>query len=292
MLLFYNSVNQNKGGKVNLTDLIKRESIARPWAEGEKIPWNDPDFSRRMLKEHLSQQHDAASRRSVKIKKHVDWINGTLLTQTPSHILDLGCGPGLYAARLATLGHAVVGIDFSPASIDYAIKHSPQNCSYTLSDIRKADFGTGFDLVMFIYGEFNVFKPADARQILNKAHAALKPGGQLLLEVSTFDGVEQMGNMPSTWYSSKSGLFSDNPHLCLMETFWDEEQSIATQRFFIVDSKTSETTRYAFSTQAYDEDEFPALLEETGFGDVRVYPSLTGNVENEADEFMAIVARK
>ena len=29
-------------------------------------------------------------------------------------------GRGLYASRLARLGHRCVGIDFSPASIDYA----------------------------------------------------------------------------------------------------------------------------------------------------------------------------
>lgn len=35
-------------------------------------------------------------------------------------MLDLGCGPGLYSHRLATLGHRVHGIDFGPASIAYA----------------------------------------------------------------------------------------------------------------------------------------------------------------------------
>ena len=48
---------------MNLLDLIHRASPPAPWAEGDKIPWNDPDFSRRMLREHLSQAHDAASRR-------------------------------------------------------------------------------------------------------------------------------------------------------------------------------------------------------------------------------------
>ena len=44
----------------NLLDLIRREAAPEPWAEGEKIPWDDPGFSRRMLEEHLSQAHDAA----------------------------------------------------------------------------------------------------------------------------------------------------------------------------------------------------------------------------------------
>ena len=60
VILGYNVAMQ----KITLTDLIQRDIAPKPWAEGEKIPWNDPEFSRRMLKEHLSQKHDAASRRT------------------------------------------------------------------------------------------------------------------------------------------------------------------------------------------------------------------------------------
>ena len=46
----------------SLTDLVHRAPIPLPWAEGDNIPWHDPEFSQRMLREHLSQAHDAASR--------------------------------------------------------------------------------------------------------------------------------------------------------------------------------------------------------------------------------------
>ena len=48
---------------MELSKIIARTIPPKPWIEGEKIPWNDPEFSKRMLKEHLSQNHDAASRR-------------------------------------------------------------------------------------------------------------------------------------------------------------------------------------------------------------------------------------
>lgn len=277
---------------MNLLELIQRDPHPQPWAEGEKIPWNDPDFSQRMLKEHLTQQHDAASRRTPKIKKHVEWIDKTLLSDGPSRILDLGCGPGLYAARLAARGHTVRGIDFSPASIEYAAKHSSENCSYTLGDVRTTGFGSDYDLVMFIYGEFNVFKPADAHLILQKACAALKPGGRIVLEIHTVDVVEQMGNQPSTWYSSESGLFSDRPHLCLMETFFDAEQTIATERFLIIDAETSQVTRYAASTIAYDELQIESMLQEAGFEDVCSFPSLIGKVDPGATDFFVVTASR
>lgn len=277
---------------MNLIDIVNRNMQLEPWAEGEKIPWNDPEFSGRMLKEHLTQQHDAASRRTVTIRKHVQWIHKQLLHGQPARILDLGCGPGLYASRLAKLGHTCTGIDFSPASIAYAREHAPDGCSYHLHDIRSADYGSGYDLVMLIFGEFDVFRTTDAQTILKKSYAALKPGGQLLLEVSTIESVDQRGNQPSVWYSAQSGLFHPMPHLCLMESFWDGEQAIATERFLIVDAASGEVTRYAYSTQAYTDEQYHAMLEELGFRDVSFYPSLTGEATTRPDEMYVVLAHK
>jgi SAM-dependent methyltransferase len=277
---------------MTLNKIVNRTMNPRPWAEGEKIPWNDPDFSKRMLKEHLSQAHDAASRRAPTIKKHVNWIHQTVLGGRPSHILDLGCGPGLYSSRLAALGHTCHGIDFSPASIAYAKKHADKRSQFTLADVRTAEFGQGFDLAMFIYGELNVFTKPDARRILNKAYEALLHGGKLLLEISTYDGVEQIGNQPATWYSSPKGLFSDKPHLCLMETFWDVSRHVATERYIIIDAGTGVVSRYASSSLAYDERSIKIMLRGIGFKKVKFYPSLTGKDESGADDFMVIVAEK
>lgn len=49
---------------MDLLNIIRRNQSPAPWSEDEKIPWHDPDFSHRMLEEHLAQDHDAASRRS------------------------------------------------------------------------------------------------------------------------------------------------------------------------------------------------------------------------------------
>ena len=65
---------------MNLSDVVRRQSVPEPWTEGEKIPWNDPEFSERMLREHLSQDHGAASRRFDTIEKHVDWIHRKVLS--------------------------------------------------------------------------------------------------------------------------------------------------------------------------------------------------------------------
>jgi len=280
---------------LNLMDIIRRQGIPKPWAEGEKIPWNDPDFSRRMLDEHLSQAHDAASRRFEIIDRHVGWIHNQVLKGKPAHILDLGCGPGLYANRLARLGHRCVGIDFSPASIAYAREQAEEAdlaCTYIQQDIRAADYGDGYELVMLVFGEFNVFRPGEARGILEKAWRALVPDGLLLLEPHTFEVVVQIGQRPASWYAAEKGLFSEQPHIFLQESFWDEGDHVAVERFYVIDAGTGEVTRHSASTQAYTDEEYRSLLAECGFSGVVFYSSLDGCVDGPRGDLVAVLAQR
>jgi len=280
---------------MKLLDVVRRESVPKPWAEGEKIPWNDPDFSRRMLNEHLSQEHDAASRRFEIIDSHVRWIHHQVLKGNPTRILDLGCGPGLYTNRLARLGHRCVGIDYSPASIAYAKEQAEEEgleCTYIQQDIRTADYGDGYGLVMLIFGEFNVFRPEEARGILEKAYRALAPNSFLLLEPHTFEAVVRIGEQPCSWYSAEKGLFSDEPHLCLQENLWDAEGNVAIERYYIINAVTGEVARHSASTQAYMDDQYRSLLVDCGFSEVEFYLSLDGSTGGARSDLTVVLSQK
>lgn len=275
---------------MNLQHILNRTSPPPPWSEGENIPWNDPDFSRRMLKEHLSQSHDAASRRLPIIDGHVGWIHADLLRTVPSRILDLGCGPGLYANRLARMGHDCTGIDFSPASIAYARETAAPTANFVEGDLLTTRFGDGYDLIMLIYGEFNVFRPTAAGEILQRAAAALAPGGLLLLEVSTYAAVRAMANPRRDWYSSRSGLWSDRPHLCLEESFWDETAQAATSRYYVVDAESAAVQQWSSSYQAYTDAAYRSMLTQAGFTRVSLLDGLGGAPQQEG--FLAITAAR
>ncbi len=279
----------------NLSDILKRDSNPTPWSEGDNIPWNEPGFSQRMLEEHLTQDHDMASRRLGKVEQHVAWIHQEALGGQPGKLLDLGCGPGLYSGHLTDLGHQVSGIDYSPASITYAREQATlrgQAITFIHADIREADYGSQYDAAMLIFGETNVFRPADIRKILEKIYAALKLGGKLILEPHTFEAIEEIGNHPASWFTSEGGLFSPYPHLVLTENFWDEEQKAATIRHFVVDAASGNVIRYAQSMQAYTQEEYSHLLAAAGFDDIHFYPSLTGIPDPEQEALIAITAIK
>lgn len=275
---------------MTLQQVVNRTSPPAPWSEGDNIPWDDPGFSRRMLKEHLSQSHDAASRRFPIIDGHVSWIHAELLQSVPSRVLDLGCGPGLYANRLSMAGHNCTGIDFSPASIAHAQETAAPTATFIQGDLRKTAFGDNQNLIMLIYGEFNVFRPADAKEILRRATLALAPGGHLLLEVSTHAAVKAMGTAGAAWYSARAGLWSDRPNLCLEESFWDESAQAATTRYYVIDAESADVQRWSSTYQAYTDEAYRSLLAEAGFTRITLREGLGGASPQEG--FISIVAAR
>ncbi len=274
------------------------------WSGAYKIPWNDREFSKRMLKMHLSQDHDMASRRDELIEKQIQWMQNTLLKGRSSHILDIGCGPGLYVKKLAALGHTCTGIDFSPASIEYACQECKE-ASFLLGDVREADYGADFDIAMFLFGELNVFASKECRAILKKAYHCLKADGTLLLEVYCLDAVKKMGQAPKSWFRSggnrsasehwfdsvmDDGLFSENPHIALIENNWLEEEKVALSNFWILEDD-KEVSHYVSTTQGYTNQEYVKLLEEANFRNITMHGDF-GESLTEASSFQVISANK
>jgi SAM-dependent methyltransferase len=278
-----------------LQDIIDRDPEPAPWSEGDNIPWDDPEFSERMLAEHLSQDHDLASRRSETIDQQAEWIFSSVLDSRAARVLDLACGPGLYANRLAKKKCEYVGIDFSPASIRHAQEIAAAehlSCTFLHADVRDVLFGEDFDLVMMIYGQFNVFQRHQGLGILKKAHEALRPGGALLLEVQPLELIQKGGEAGPSWYSAQSGLFSAEPHVVLQENFWDADARASTNRFSIIDARTGSVSTCALSNEAYTEEELDDALHAAGFGEVQIFPSLTGLAASGEADLSVVVARR
>lgn len=250
-----------------LLHVVQRTTPPTPWAVGTPLAWHDPDFSARMLREHLSQAHDAASRRAAVIDAQVDWLHGTVLRGQPTRVLDLACGPGLYTGRLAALGHACSGIDIAPAAIAYAQQQaaaSGDGSDYRLTDIRSAAFGAGFGLLLLNYAALNMFAPADARSILTRAAQALQPGGRLVLELHPVAAVQASGTRPQRWRTMPQGVFADAPYLVLEEAFWDAAEMVAMHRMYVVDASTAEVTCWGETLQAYDDALLTELFAQAG----------------------------
>jgi SAM-dependent methyltransferase len=276
----------------SLRAIVTRHAMRGDASVPRKIPWNDPDFSRRMLAEHLDQRHGMASRQFATIDAHVDWIFSQLLGGVPGFVLDLGCGPGLYTQRLARLGCVCLGIDFSPASVAYAIAAADEAglaCTYRRGNMLDADLGTGHDLAMLIFGEFSTFDRDEAAGLLRRVWRALTPGGLLLLEAHTEDAMIAEGNQPATWSSFESGLFAEEAHLVLTEHEWDETDRVARTRHFVIDADTAGVTVFGERLSAHTDADYRAMLVAAGFIDIEFHGGF-GPVR--APEMVVITARR
>ncbi|AHG21369.1 SAM-dependent methlyltransferase [Chania multitudinisentens RB-25] len=249
---------------MKLADIIHKPRPLHSWKDAEKIPWNDPAFSERMLQNHLAQEHDWASRRLSLIDRQVAWLQRQLSAQ--AKILDLGCVPGLYLQRLARAGFQCTGVDFSPASINYARQQAANeglDIHYHCQDIRQFKHKERYNCVMMTFGEFNVFSKTDGLALLDQMANALLPSGLLVLELHTPEEVKRQGETASRWESHQQGLFSPTPHLVLTENSWDEQRHTASAAWWIIEA-TGEVSLFASHMQAWSDEECRQCLQTLG----------------------------
>jgi SAM-dependent methyltransferase len=99
----------------------------------------------------------------------------------PSDVLDLGCGTGRVAVRLARRGHRVTGLDreaeFLAEAARRALDHGVE-IETVVGDARAFELGRRFDLVLAPMQLVQLFHGSDERlSMLNAAAAHLRPGG-------------------------------------------------------------------------------------------------------------------
>ncbi|MEJ5198910.1 MAG: methyltransferase domain-containing protein [Anaerolineae bacterium] len=274
----------------NLRRIYERPQPAVPWRDGGNLPWDDPEFSRRMLAQHLDQSHGAASRPLTEIRAQVEKMVKWLDLAPGKRLLDVTCGPGLYAAEFARRGIQVTGIDFGPAAIEYARKLCADlPCEFVFGDVRQMDFaGRAFDAAIYLYGQFTVLRPEESADVLRRIREALKPGAKLLLEILDDDRFDKKDS--TWWYTDRGGLWGDFPYLHLGERTWDPIQRAAVERFFIINLETGEMQTYGLADQAYTVAQMTEMLQQAGFDQVQTYPAWDGLALKDAAEWMVYVA--
>ena len=273
-----------------LRRVYERAQPPIPWRDGSNLPWDDPAFSQRMLAEHLDQSHGAASRRRPEVLGQVERMGAWLGLSAGSRLLDVTCGPGLYAVEFARRGVVVTGVDFGPASIAHARRLcAGLPCEFIQQDVRSMDLdGQAFDAAMYIYGQCTVLKPDELRDVLRRIRRALRPGAPLLLEVLDDEKFDKRNS--NWWYTDQGGLWGDFPFLHLGERAWDQEQRAAVERFHVINLLTGEMQVYGLSDQAYSMEQMTAVLTESGFGHVTTYPAWDGLAVKDASEWVVYVA--
>ncbi|MCB8983432.1 MAG: class I SAM-dependent methyltransferase [Ardenticatenaceae bacterium] len=277
---------------MNISKLLSLQKKPTPFSPGEPLFWDDPHISAQMLAAHLNPSNDQASRRPETIQKSVEWLTATLELQSGDAVLDLGCGPGLYAARLAAQGLRVTGVDYSRRSIDYATQFAQQHdldIAYRYQNYLTLEDENLYDAALLIYGDFCPLAPEQRSQLLQNIQRALKPGGYFVLDVTTPVHRQQHGNR-NGWYAVETGFWKPGPHLVLEEGFDYPEESIFLDQAVVVEAN-GRISIYRNWFQDYTRDTITAELEHGAFAVLSMWNDLWGTPFTPDTEWIGLITQ-
>lgn len=278
---------------MNFEQLKDLQEKPAPFTPGETLFWDDPHISAGMLAAHLNPTHDLASRRPEIIERSVAWLAETLGLGPGKAVIDLGCGPGLYAGRLARRGVSVTGVDGSRRSIDHAVSRAGEeglSITYRYENYLALRDREQYDAALLIYGDFCPLSPQERRALLENVYRALKPGGHFVLDVTTRIHRLRHGNR-NGWYVADSGFWKPGPHLVLEEGFDYPDQSIFLDQAVVVEAD-GKVSVYRNWFQDYTREAITSELAEGGFAVKSTWSDLTGTPYTDETEWIGVVAQK
>lgn len=227
--------------------------------------WSNPYTREQLLRAHLNQHSDAASRRPQTIKATVEWILQDY--QSPGSLIDLGCGPGFYCQEFASRGWKVLGIDINKSSLDYAIRENESrglSARYLeQSYIEKIDEGP-FDLATCIYCDFGALTTDQQKAFLSNARKLLSTNGNLVFDVFGVGLSKTKAEGRSWTREGVNSFWSESPCYVLSECQHFEEKQAWGQKYIIIPD-SGESFTYVLWDHYFTVSSVEALLATAGF---------------------------
>jgi SAM-dependent methyltransferase len=187
------------------------------------------------------------------------WALGPI--ESGARVLDLACGHGRIANRLAERGAAVTGLDVTPRFLELARADAARrrvSVEYVQADMAELAETDAFDVVINWFTAFGYFGDAEDRLILAAIHRSLRPGGRFLLELN---------HGPALWANFLPSSVSQRGE----DRMIDEHRYDAltgrmhTQRTVM---RSGEIRSFQFSTRIFTFPELQGWLQSVGFQQV------------------------
>jgi SAM-dependent methyltransferase len=199
-------------------------------------------------------------------------------------VLDVPCGPGRIAGRLAALGCEVVGIDDSELMLEVA-RSEFASVEFLALDMRALSYEDEFDAIVNWFTSFGYFEPAENDAVLRSFARALRPEGKLLIELLNADRLAAVlkltGGTTAVVSEREGDLMADRITL-------PEPGRSRTERFIV---RGGRVRRTEFSLEQIP----PALLErrllDAGFASVALYGAGGGEFDPAGARVIAVATR-
>lgn len=165
----------------------------------------------------------------ARTRREVAAIQQMIPLQADAHILDLACGWGRHATRLARAGYCVAGVDLSAALLRSARRRAERagvDVEWVQADMRDLPWRERFDAVLSLFSSVGYFlSDEEDLRVLRAVRHALKPGGALLLDTMHRDQVARefterdwwdTGDGTTVWvereFDARAGIVSERWH--------------------------------------------------------------------------------
>lgn len=255
--------------------------------------WADEYTSKQMLAFHLNGGIDLSSRKAEFINRSVEWITSRFNIGTGVKIADFGCGPGLYASRLAQKQADVTGIDFSKSSIRYAQETAARerlSIRYVNQNYLEFETNDRFSLILMIMCDLCALSPAQRKKMLSKFFAILEPGGSVLLDVYSLTAFDQRKETAMYEANLLNGFWSPNKYYGFLNIFKYEKAIVTLDKYTLIEASLTRTVynwlQY-FSPEALERE-----FEEAGFTVEKLYADVAGSPFDPKNTEFAVVAKK
>ena len=253
--------------------------------------WTGSHLAEQMLTFHLDPDQDLASRNQGFINRSVTWLQEHFGLKEGGRVLDLGCGPGLYANALAESGASVTGVDLSQNSLTFARSEAESrglDVAYHHGNYLEVELGATFDLVLLIFGDFCALGPAQRKVLLGRIKGWLNPGGRFLLDVSSvaqFDGLDESSSFEE---AANGGFWSPDPHFVFTKRFKYDSEMAYLDRYLVVEEDCQ--SEFFNWIQCYDPPGLEAELRKAGWGVAETFGNVAGDPLDPDGQFFAVIA--
>ena len=262
------------------------------YADSDDAFWDDEHISKYMLAAHLNPDCESASRKQEEIIASVEWITNLCKDSTGNKLLDLGCGPGIYAEHLTRNGFKVTGIDFSKRSINYAKKSCREkglDITYHYQNYLDIDYKSEFDIAILIYCDLGVLSPVDRRTLLKKVYRALKPGGILILDVFHEAYARDFKELQTISYHS-GGFWSPEDYVLIQRNMYFTESKNTLEQYLIITEDNCK--KYNIWNQIYTKESLVEEISKEGFQCTDCFDDVRGNKFTGEKNTICAVFRK
>lgn len=216
-------------------------------------------------------------------QEEVEFLIRELRLDKSQKILDLACGHGRHANKLAGFGHEVTGVDnnldFLAIAGDDAKKRD-LSVNYIGADAREYCLPNEFDCIIHLFSSFGYFSDEENEKVIRNVAASLRPGGSFCLDILNRDAF--LKDYP------RFSVREKNSDLMIDRNRFDPITGrLYNSRIIIKDGERKDAP---FFLRLYNPTEIISLLNKAGFSLRNIYGNWEGKPFDGESKRMILIA--